>query len=359
MIKKSSHITKWKSAPAIALFILISFSGLTTWSQDIHFSQFYQSPFNLNPALVGQFEGAYRFVGNQRTQWRLVTTPYTTFGLSADANRLELPDGWLNQKDGQPYRTRFNVGLSFYNDKAGDSHLKSNIFQLILGSDFSLGDEKEKISSAISVGYHTMRIDYSDLQYDNQWNGFVYDPGISSGENYPRDSRGYLNYSLGLLYRNTWNRKKEISVGGSIMNISNPKQSFFNDGYVKLATRWNGHAGYRFPVKNNWLAEPMLLAMAQGTYREVNFGGKAHYVMNDQNWMWRSVYFGIFGRARDAGYVVAGLQYDAWDVGISYDINTSNLKPASNGRGGFEFSVVYIIPKKPFLLPTKSCPDYL
>lgn len=338
------------------VFILIFYQGILL-AQDIHFSQFYQSPFNLNPALVGQFDGAYRFVGNQRTQWRSVTTPYSTFGLSADAAHLELPDGLLNKKDGLPFKTRWNVGLSFYNDKAGDSNLKTSIIQLALGHDMTEG--KSRISIAGMIGYHSMRIDYSALKYDNQWNGFVYDPGISSGENYPRDSRGYLNTAFGINIMKTWSKKKELSGGISCINISRPQQSFFNDGFVKLDTRFNAHGGYKFPIKNNWLIEPMLLAMAQGTYREVNFGGRGHYILNDQSWMWRAVYFGVFGRARDAGYVVAGIQYDAWDVGISYDINTSNLKPASNGRGGFEISAVYIIPKKPFLLPAKSCPDYL
>ncbi|MBX7051427.1 MAG: PorP/SprF family type IX secretion system membrane protein [Flavobacteriales bacterium] len=345
----------------IKLIICIGLTtSLITYAQDIHFSQFYQSPFNLNPAQAGQFDGAYRFVGNQRTQWRSVTTPYSTFGLSGDAAHLELPDGILNTKDGMPYQTKWNVGLSFYHDKAGDSQLKSTIIQLTLGQDFQMGnDDLSRISIAGMIGYNSMRIDYSALRYDNQWNGFAYDPGISSGENFPRDSRGYLNTAAGICWYKTWNRKKEMIGGISLMNISKPKQSFFNDGYVKLDTRLNAHGGYRFPIKNNWLGEPMILAMVQGTYREINFGGRALFVMNDKPWFWRSVYFGVFGRAKDAGYVVAGLQYDTWDVGISYDINTSNLKPASNGRGGFEISAVYIIPRKPHLLPVKTCPDYL
>jgi hypothetical protein len=54
-------------------------------AQDIHFSQFDQSPFNINPALTGAFDGAFRFIGNQRSQWRSVTVPYRTTGLAVDA----------------------------------------------------------------------------------------------------------------------------------------------------------------------------------------------------------------------------------------------------------------------------------
>ncbi len=329
-------------------------------AQDIHFSQFYQSPFNLNPGLTGQFNGAYRFVANQRTQWRSVTLPYSTFGISADANNLELPDGFLNTKDGRSQETKWNTGISFYNDKAGDSHLKSTILNLALGKDFIVGnDVSKRISAGMMVGFTSMKIDYSGLNYDNQWSGFIYDPGINPGEQYARSSRGYLNINLGTSYFKTWSKNKEFMLGAALMNIGNPRQSFFNDGYVKLDSRINFHGAYKFEITEQWLAQPMMLCMFQGTYQEINFGGLAHFILEDNAWLSRSVYAGIFGRARDAGYMTAGIQYDAWNVGLSYDINTSNLKPASNGRGGFEISVVYIIPKGPKLTAVKLCPEFM
>jgi hypothetical protein len=33
------------------------------------------------------------------------------------------------------------------------------------------------------------------------------------------------------------------------------------------------------------------------------------------------------------------LELSQYTIGFSYDINTSNLRPASNGRGGFEISI--------------------
>ncbi len=344
------------------IFLLLGLlcSSISSEAQDIHFSQFYQSPFNLNPGLTGQFNGAYRFIGNQRTQWRSVTVPYSTFGLSADASKLELPDGFLNSKNGQVMTSNWNTGLSFFNDKAGDSHLKTSVLNLALGRDFSVGsDGISRISAGMMIGVTSMKIDYSELKYDNQWTGIIYDPGVNTSEQYPRSTRSYLNVNAGIAYFKTWSRKKEMTFGAAIMNIGNPQQSFFNDGYVKLDMRFNAHGGYKLEINDRWLAEPMAVFMSQGTYKEVNFGGLAHYVLEENSWMWRSFYAGVFGRARDAGYVIVGLQYDAWNVGISYDINTSNLKPASNGRGGFEFSAVYIIPKSPRLIPVKICKDYI
>jgi hypothetical protein len=58
------------------------------------------------------------------------------------------------------------------------------------------------------------------------------------------------------------------------------------------------------------------------------------------------VFAGIHGRFRDAAWIEMGVEYNEWRVGMSYDLNTSALRPASTGRGGFEFSIVYIVPPK-------------
>ena len=48
-------------------------------AQDTHFSQFYASPLNLNPALTGVNDGTYRIAGIYRNQDRSFTTPYVTY----------------------------------------------------------------------------------------------------------------------------------------------------------------------------------------------------------------------------------------------------------------------------------------
>ena len=76
--------------------------------------------------------------------------------------------------------------------------------------------------------------------------------------------------------------------------------------------------------------------------------------------MKRAFWTGIYYRTRDAVFVSSGLIFDAWKIGLSYDINLSKLIPASNMRGGFEIGVAYIMKKKIKLVsPLFICPDYL
>jgi len=48
---------------------------------------------------------------------------------------------------------------------------------------------------------------------------------------------------------------------------------------------------------------------------------------------------GIFNRLKDALSISALFELDRYGIGVSYDINTSALTLASQGRGGMEVSI--------------------
>ncbi len=53
----------------LSLWIFFVFCTLSLSGQDIHHSQFYTSPLNLNPGLTGVFNGDQRLSLNYRRQW--------------------------------------------------------------------------------------------------------------------------------------------------------------------------------------------------------------------------------------------------------------------------------------------------
>ncbi len=329
-------------------------------SQDIHFSQFQQSPLLLNPSLTGHFDGSYRFMLNQRTQWKSVTAPYSTFAIAADANNLPFPDGLFNSEDGNTSECPFHAGLSIYTDKAGDSQLQTTGINLLIADDFKLPfNDKMTIRAGAMVGYTSMRIDYSKLNYDSQWNGTAYDPSLNSGETFPRASRGYLNLNGGILLDYDMGKEQSLSIGLSAFNLSQPSQSFFDEGYVKLDPRFNLHANYHRSISSNLKIEPLLLAMLQGTYSELNAGALIHFTLTEKAWKKNSFYGGGTLRNNDAICMMAGVQLGLWNSCISYDINVSSLQPASNRRGGLEFSLIKTFYDFPKRRDAKWCPDYM
>ena len=59
----------------VLILFSVVFMSANVFAQDIHLSQYNASPLNLNPSLTGLFDGDFRFVGNQKTQWTSVSVP--------------------------------------------------------------------------------------------------------------------------------------------------------------------------------------------------------------------------------------------------------------------------------------------
>src|SRR3954470_14395486 len=91
-------------------FLFLSICTFRLSAQDYKFSQFYNSPLNLNPAFTGKINSLYRFVANYRIQYlplQSSPTPYNTLSASADF-------GLLRDKLRGDI---FGVGILFTNDR--------------------------------------------------------------------------------------------------------------------------------------------------------------------------------------------------------------------------------------------------
>jgi type IX secretion system PorP/SprF family membrane protein len=326
---------------------LILLFSATTVAQDIHFSQFYHNPVFQGPGMVGMFDGEYRFAANHRRQWRSVSNkPYHTFALSGDAR------GFLHD--------RLNAGASLYHDVAGDSKFRT--VQLAVAANWRLSldaDEKHSLLPALQLGLVHRSINYDDLQFGAQYNGIYYDPSLGNQENFQREARFYPDVTLGIAYQYK-SDKFTLQTGFSGYNLMAPKQSWFNDDAILLDRRLSSFVQAEVKINNVWHALPAVQLMAQGTYRELLIGSAGRYVITDSRGQFRAVKAGLFYRNQDAGYLMVGMDYDNWTAGISYDINVSNLVPASRYRGGFELALIYII-RKPNIQDRKYriCPDYM
>lgn len=331
-----------------SVIVLLLGSVLSAIGQDIHFSQFAQAPMVYNPAMTGMFDGDYRFIGNQRSQWRSVTVPYNTIGGSAD---------WRNAFDVDG----LGSGLSLYQDRAGDSRL--NTIAMNLAAAYRIAKSADSLHSftvGVQFGFVHRKIDYSELNYDSQWNGSQFNQGTNPGEQFARDARFHADLSLGLGYQYRIDRRNEVQAGIALHNANRPRQSFFDDPSINLDMRLSLFGWATRELNTDWDLVGGLLLSRQGTYTEFIpiVGGR--YILMDKLGLFRTLFAHVAYRAGDAGFLTVGMDYDAWRVGVSYDINTSRLRPASNGRGGLEVSVVYILSK--FIPPVDRrvlCPDYL
>jgi hypothetical protein len=110
--------------------------------------------------------------------------------------------------------------------------------------------------------------------------------------------------------------------------------------------RYTAQLGAIAAVSDRLSLRPALLYQSQATAYEMLVGNEFNYAIGSPEFreVSTSVFAGVFYRNSDAIMVTAGVEFKGFRFGASYDYNTSTLKDASKGNGGFELSIRYVAP---------------
>jgi type IX secretion system PorP/SprF family membrane protein len=314
-------------------------------AQDIHFSQYMHSPLNLNPAETGNFTGDYRFTANHKRQWISFADAYSTFSVSADRS-------FFPESDIVP-----SIGFLLNNDVSGDGDFGTLQLILPLSARYQLNDVGLRLGA--SVGWIQHGFNFNAFYFGNQYTGEQFDPSLPSNELPEADRFSYFDFSVGTMADYRINDSLKLKIGGSAQHLTRPEKSFYQNPAVRLPLRWQVYLSGEYVADEDIVLLPSMLFMNQGSYREFNIGGQVRFDLNPLGL--RSIYLGGMFRARDAGILMFGMDYNQLQFHISYDINVSGLTTISRGRGGVEISVIYLFDKlnlsnKP---PVRKCPEFI
>ncbi len=317
-------------------------------AQDIHFTQYYNSPLNVNPALTGVFQQDMRIMVNWRNQWRSVPVDYRTYSAAFDKKFLEdqLQNGYVGG------------GIIMNNDRAGDSNLGATQIKLIGSYTRSLNDQTF-LTAGFGIGYARRSFDPNNLQWGNQHNGDLLDLSLPTreGDLDAMSDNSFLDISSGLNLN--WQNQEGnfwINTGFGLHNINQPKQNFLGLEIAKLPMRTSIYAFAGGKIERwEWLTHAML--QFQGKYQErvVSLGGgyKINEDVSLRLWMATR-----YAEELDAIAPVFEVIYQNVLAGFSYDINLSGFDPATNGKGGPELSVIYTFTKVEPPKTFKACPIF-
>lgn len=318
--------------------------------QDPNFSQFFASPLTLNPALTGKFDGLYRIAGNYRNQWPTIDNAFTTYTASFDAGIL---------KNRIPEYDQFGIGVLGFADQAGDGALKTNAAAISVAYHKSLDENGyNQIGAGFQGGFVSKRLDVTRLTFEDQLttSGFTAPTSeIFAGK---QVSVSYFDMNAGVLYNGSSNGYNNYYLGASMYHINRPKESFEGDQYFLLNARITLQGGGKIPVgQYNYLHFSAIHSM-QAKAHNTEIGGAYALNLNADEENPTTVYFGSWFRFNDAVIPYIGLEFGNFQVGATYDVNISSLKPGSNARGGAEISLIYI--KKPTDPNAKklNCPKF-
>ena len=297
---------------------------------DPHFSQYYVYPSFLNPALTGAFDGSYRVAGIYRSQWGSVTSPYSTPGLAADFNTGK----------------GMNFGGSILNQKAGDGGYNyTTAYASAAFTGVKFGDNGDQhILFGMQAGIINRSFNPSKLSFGDQWNPINgYNPGVPSADVLKTNSATTFDVGAGAMYYDgRANRNANLYFGFSASHLTQPKDPFSVGGNEKLPIRYTAHAGIRLKMGDNGSITPNALYMRQGNAEEKMLGAYASLKAAENT----DFLFAANYRFEDAISPFVGFNYKNMTLGVSYDVNTSDLGKRVNGASSFEVSLTFIGKKK-------------
>ncbi len=326
--------------------LLVLCAGVS--AQDLHFSQFYNSPLNINPALTGIFNGDQRYMLSYRNQWRDVPVEWLTFSGSYDRK-------FYPRRDKQSF---LSAGLLFNYDRQGLSRLNLTNINLT-GSYTGIINANNLLTIGASLGYASRGFDPSSLTWDSQWNGFQFDPNASSGESFDADRISFIETAIGLNYRWQKSRRTKLDIGIGAFHFIEPSVAFYSVDDQKLPMRLSLNAVGTFKVASAFDIQLQGLAQFQDDYREYVLGGLGIIHVNQNRGKETELHLGLQYRTKTAIAPTLAIQYKNFYGGVSYDINLTDFAdPVDLRLGSLEIHFRYILTKVPIFKRVKVCPIF-
>jgi type IX secretion system PorP/SprF family membrane protein len=303
----------------------------------------------LNPAYTGKFNGTYRFSGNFKKQWPTVNNAFTTSTAAIDFSILDknLPDN-----------DTWGVGLMAVNDQSGNKILNNSFYTLSTAYTKTLDEDgMHQLAIGFQGTYASKRLDLRRADFEDELTALGFTGMTTEAFTNSPFPINYLDINTGFMYSLSTNGDNSFYIGGSVYHVNRPSESF-NGGNYLLNTRTTLHGGSYFPLGQYAFFHASIMHQVQGVAKETIAGAAFSYTMGGSAENPFELYAGAWYRFGDALIPYMGIEVNHFRIGVSYDINTSTLKPASFSRGGTELSIIYINPFSDPLKRKINCPKF-
>lgn len=313
---------------------LISLTFLA--QQDRHYSMFNESPMALNPGATGLFPGDVQVFTSYRNQWSTI-----------NPNMFKTISGSIDGKVYQKDNYYFAGGINFYNDVAGDSYLKTGIYNLSLSAGVEI-DRDQYLAIGFQPTYFQRSIELGSLTWGNQWSGEQFNILQPSGEASFAESIVKFDIASGVYYYGQVQDNLLVTVGGSVNHITRPNVGFVTTD-EKIYRKYTVNASAEYGISNSKIyLDPSTYVFFQGPNRSVALGSDIKYMFKESSkytgyYDEKSFLVGLYYRSADSFYSKIGLNWAGISFGAAYDFNISSLSVATNGMGGMEFFLRYRI----------------
>jgi len=315
----------------IYFLVIAMLAAANAFGQDHLYSQFFNSPVYLNPALNGQFDGDFRASFIYRNQYTSSGDNSNYLTASLDYNIPKFGGG---------------VGLMFSRSSEGGDFLNSNNISGIYS--YSVGSDNYVLSFGLQAGISNRSIDLSKLVFDDQIDpqiGII--PGaVSSADALDFNNKYYFDSGAGVNLV-----VGDFMLGAAMQHLNRPNDSF-TGAPATLPIRSTAYLSYRYDLNADDNMDddeksyviPSVVLYKQSTAQSLTAGVEYKH---------RSVSAGLWyrgGGSDGPSAVVVTLIFDLFvnrdtgekfRLGVSHDVPVSGIN-YGNSSGTTEASLNYI-----------------
>lgn len=332
--KEISSFKILKYSRQFLTLVVVTILCQCSYSQDLHFSQWFNSPLTTNPANTGFIpESDYRVGGNYRNQWSsIMSVPYKTMSIWGDAQvlRERIESGWLG------------LGGAILRDVAGSGNLTSTKVYGSIAYHQMLG-QAHLLSAGFNVGWANKRISTEALKFPDQFDGKFFDQNLPTSVVIDNPNINYFDVQAGLNYAFFPTEELYINGGISIHHLNRPRESFFSTTSVgiedRISPRYIAFANASVKMSDMVILNPMAYFTTQAKSTEFVAGANLQYNLSGDGETLLTG--GLYYRPGDAFIPMVGFEWKSIKLFFSYDATSSPLKNFNNSRGAYEVASIY------------------
>lgn len=329
---------KMKMKTKNILLIITLLTGVKSFCQDPHFTQFYSNPLYQAPSFAGAISG-YRVAANYRDQWIKMPGLLRTINISADMNIDKLNSG---------------LGLIALSDVAGSANYSNTYVGLLYSYNIRF-TRRCYLRPGLGFYYSQRTLDHEKLVFASQ----IYAGDSDVQPVLPEDFHNVHNFdgsvSLLLSLRNSW-----VGVCADHLLMPNVSLTSYDYKYPVKLTIFGGTRLYKLERLISTKRQTVTIA---GSYRHQ---GQTDQVDVGLYWSYTKIVLGIWYRdlplikdytRRDAISVLLGFNYKDLNIGYSYDFTISRLATSTGGAHELSLSYKFEIERKHRFKPV-PCPEF-
>jgi type IX secretion system PorP/SprF family membrane protein len=312
----------------LLFLVVLVLSMPTLQAQDVIFSQNFLVPETLNSSFTGALRSS-KTGAVHRSQWR-------NSALKTNSSFVFF-DTWF-----EGYKT--GLGVSFLNQTESASSYTFNQINFNYAMAFQISDSWF-FRPSISIGFGTKNYGFQNLLLEDQINLNTGNLNTSSLDPLLLSQlRNFFDFSSSVLFNN-----EDSWIGLSVKHLNKPNISLTENGNIPLDVFISVHSNMLIPIFNNYrndfIGKSKLFLitnfMLQGQFNRLDIG--TQYVIDDRFSMGILAYTSPIKNTNQDSLIsaisaFAGIRWQGFRFGYSYDINTTKLL---NTGGIHEFSLSY------------------